>query len=51
MIKIIYAILAIAIKDLELWLSNLNQFIQKSVIWFEPLAQKSKIGKQIIGAL
>ena len=37
--------LAIAIKDLEIRLGNLNLPLGKSAIWFEPSAQKGEIGK------
>lgn len=48
MIKIIYAILAIAIKDLEMQLSNLNLAIKKSIICFKLLTQKKKLVKQTV---
>lgn len=49
MIRIVYPIFAIAIKDLEEYLGNLNQPLKKSAIWFELLAQKKEIGKQTTG--
>ncbi len=39
------AILAIAIKDLEVRLDNLNLPLGKSAIRFEPSAQKGETGK------
>lgn len=51
MIKVIYAMLAIAIKDLEICLGNFNLPLGKSAIWFEFLTQKIKIGKQTAGVL
>lgn len=47
MIKIVCTILAIVIKDFEVHLSNLNLSSGKSAIYFESLAQKRKIVKQI----
>lgn len=35
----------IAIKDLEIFLSNLNLVLRNNVIWFELLAQKKKTNK------
>lgn len=46
MIKIGYAIFAIAIKDLKMQLNNSNLPIWKSAICFEFLAQKRKTSKQ-----
>ena len=46
MIKVICAILAIAIKDLEVHLSNPHLLLEKSAICFEFLAQKGETGKQ-----
>ena len=43
--------LAIAIEDLEVRLSNSNLLIGKSAICFELSAQKREIGKQTAGAL
>ena len=43
--------LAIAIKDLEVRLSNSNLLVGKSVIRFELLAQKGETSKQTAGAL
>ena len=45
MIKIVYAILAVAIEDLEVHLGNSNLPLEKNVIWFEPSAQKKETGK------
>lgn len=45
MIRVICAILAIAIKDLEIRLGNSNLPLGKSIICFEPLAQKEKTDK------
>ena len=42
--------LTIAIKDLEMRLSNPNLPLEKSAICFEPLAQKGETGKQTAGA-
>ena len=46
MIKVVYAMLAIAIKDLKVCLDNSNLLLRKNVIWFEPLAYKRETGKQ-----
>ena len=43
--------LTIVIKDLEIYLSNLNLVLRKSVIRFELLAQKSETDKQTDGIL
>ena len=43
--------LTIAIKDLEVRLSNSNLPIGKNVICFEPSAQKGETSKQTAGAL
>ncbi len=51
MIKVVCARLAIAIKDLDVRLNNLNRPLGKSAIWFESLAQKRDTGKQIVGVL
>ena len=51
MIRVVCVILVVAIKDLEVQLSNSNLPIRKSAIRFEPLAQKRKISKQTAGAL
>ena len=50
-IKVIYAILTIAIEDLEVQLSNLNLPIGKNEICFEPSAQKRETGKQMASTL
>lgn len=51
MIKIIYAIIAIIIKDLKVCLNNSNLLITKNAICFQYLAQKRKIDKQIASIL
>lgn len=51
MIRVIYAILTIVIKDLKVQLSNLDLPIRNSAICFEPLAQKEETGKQTADAL
>lgn len=44
-IKIVCAILAIAMKDLKVCLDNLNLLLGKNVIWFDLLAQKRETSK------
>ncbi len=51
MIRVVYAILAIAIEDLGVHLSNSNLPLGKNAIWFEPLAQKGEITKQTTDTL
>ncbi len=51
MIRVICAILAIVIEDLEVHLRNSNLFPGKNVIWFELSAQKREIDKQMAGTL
>ncbi len=51
MIKVVCAMLAVTIKYLEVRLSNLNLFVGKSAIRFEPLVQKGKTGEQMAGAI
>ena len=51
MIIVIYAILAIAIKDLEVCLSNSNLPMAKSAIFFNASGQNRKTGKQTAGEL
>ncbi len=51
MIKVVYAILAIVIEDLEVCLSNSNLSLGKSAIRFELLAQNEKTNKLIADAL
>ena len=51
MIRVVCAIFAIAIKDLEVRLSNSNLPTEKSAICFEPLAQNKDAGKQTASAL
>ena len=41
--------LAVAIEDLKVCLSNSNLPLGKSIIGFEPSAQKEETGKQIAG--
>lgn len=45
MIKLVYAMLDIAIKDLKIYLNNSNLLIRKSAIYYEFLVQKKKTGK------
>ncbi len=51
MIRVVYAMLVIAIKDLVVRLCNSNLPLGKSAIRFEPLAHKGETGKQTAGAL
>ncbi len=51
MIKIIYVIFAIPIKDLKVRLDNLNLLLRKNGIWFEPLTQKGETDKQMADTL
>ena len=51
MIRVVCAILSIAIEDLEVCLSNSNLPTGKIAIRFEPSAQKREPGKETIGAL
>lgn len=51
LIKVVYAILVITIKDLEVRLGNLNLPPGKSAISFESLALKGETGKQTTNAL
>ena len=46
MIRVVCAMLAVAIENLEVYLDNSNLPQRKSAIWFEPLAQKGETGKQ-----
>ena len=46
MIRVICTMLAIVIKDLEVYLGNSNLPLGKNAIWFKPLAQKRETGKQ-----
>lgn len=49
MIRVAYTILAIVIEDLEVHFGNLNLLLRKSLIWFEPLAQKRRlVSKRLI---
>lgn len=45
MIRGIYVIFIIAIKDLEFYVSNSNLLLEKRVIWFDPSAQKGDASK------
>ena len=45
MIRVICAMFAVAIKDLEVHLGNSNLPLGKSAIWFEPSAQKGETDK------
>lgn len=51
MIRVVCAMLVVAIEDLEVRLGNSNLPLGKSAIWVEPLAQKGDTGKQMAGAL
>lgn len=51
MIKVVYIIFTIIIKDLKVHLDNSNQVFGRNVIWFKCLAQKKKIYKQITSIL
>lgn len=45
MIKVVYTILVIVIKDLEMCLSNLSLQVGKSIICFEFLTEKEETSK------
>lgn len=47
-IKVIYAILAIAIEDFELYFRNKNPLIRKNIIQFKLYNQKYKISKYFV---
>ncbi len=51
MIRVIYAMFVIAIKDLKVYIGNLNLPLGENAIWFELLGQKNETGKQMAGAL
>lgn len=51
MIKVVYAILIIAINDLKVRCSNANLPLEKNAIWFETLPQKGETNKQTAGTL
>ncbi len=51
MIRVVCAMFAIAIEDLEVRLRNSNLSLGKSAIWFELSAQKGETGKQTAGTL
>lgn len=50
-IRFVYAILAIAIEDVEVRLSDSNLPLGKSIIWFELSSEKRELGKQTTNAL
>ena len=50
-IRVVYAMLAIVIEDLEMRLGNSNLPLEKNAIWLEPLAQKKQTSKQTAGVL
>lgn len=50
-IKVIYIMLAIAIKDLKMQISNSKLLLGKNAIWFESSAQKKEINNQMADAL
>lgn len=45
-IRIVFTIFVVAMKDLELQSDNSNLLLEKSAIWFELLAQKGETSKQ-----
>ena len=49
MIKVVYAIFAVAIENLKVCLGNLNLLLRKSTIQFELSAYKKETGKQMAG--
>ena len=51
MIRVIFAIVAVAMEDLKVHCVNANLPLEKSAIWFKPVIQKGKTGKQTAGAL
>lgn len=51
MIRVVYAILVIAIENIEVCLGNLNLLLRKSVIWLKLSTQKRETGKQTANAL
>ena len=51
MIKVICAMLAVAIEDLEVQIGNSNLLLGRNAIAFEPLPQKLETGKQTTSAL
>lgn len=48
MIRIIYTMLAVVIKNLKLCYRNKNLSIEKSIIWFEPYTQKCKTSEYLV---
>lgn len=50
-IKVVYIMLAIAIKNLKVHLSNLNVPLSKNAIWFELFAEKKETDKQTTSTL
>lgn len=51
MIRVVCAILTIAIKDLEVRLGYSNLLLGKSEIWFKLSVQKRETGKQTVDTL
>ena len=51
MIRVVYAMLTVAIEDLEMHLDNSNLPLEKSAIWFEPSTKKKETGKQTASIL
>ena len=51
MIKVLYAMFAVTIEDLEMQIRNLNPPLSKNAIWFEQLPQKLETCKQTTSAL
>ena len=51
MIRVLCAMLAIAIEDLKVHLGNFNLPLDKSAIWFELLVPKVETSKQTTSAL
>ena len=46
MIRVLYAMFVLAMKDLEAYLDNSNLFLRQSAIWFELSTPKKKNSKQ-----
>ncbi len=51
MIRVVGAMLAVAIENLEVCLGNSNLPLGKRVIWFESSAQKRETSKQMADTL
>lgn len=51
MIRVVCAILVIIIEDLKVHFDDRNLFLERTAIWFEPLAQKKETSKQTTDAL